>query len=179
MKREQRSLGARDSLARAAVDELNARIGAARVTANETGLKELEIFASILLRVQHELFNLGSLLATDPDKVGPKQPRIAATDVAQLEQEIDEMNAELPRLNSFTLPGGCRLDAELHLCRTCCREAERRVITLSSLEQTNPFAVTYLNRLSDAFFVWSRWACCRIGAPETLWQPSQATSGKS
>ena len=162
-----------------AVDELNARIGAARVTANETGLKELEIFASILLRVQHELFNLGSLLATDPDKVGPKQPRIAATDVAQLEQEIDEMNAELPRLNSFTLPGGCRLDAELHLCRTCCREAERRVITLSSLEQTNPFAVTYLNRLSDAFFVWSRWACCRIGAPETLWQPSQATSGKS
>ena len=161
-----------------AVDELNSRVGAARVTANETGLKDLEGLAAILLCVQHELFNLGSLLATDLDKVGPKQPRIAGADVEQLEKEIDEMNAELPRLNSFTLPGGCRLDVELHLCRTGCREAERRVITLASLEQVDPFAVAYLNRLSDAFFVWSRWACCRIGAPETLWQPSLASSGK-
>jgi cob(I)alamin adenosyltransferase len=118
-------------------------------------------------------------LATDPDKVGPKQPRIAEADVTQLEKEIDEMNEELPRLNSFTLPGGCRLDAELHLCRTSCRAAERRVITLSALEQVDPFAVAYLNRLSDAFFVWSRWACCRLGAPETLWQPSLASSGKA
>ncbi|MDA0205595.1 MAG: cob(I)yrinic acid a,c-diamide adenosyltransferase [Acidobacteria bacterium] len=161
-----------------AVDELIARVGVARVTTNETGLGELGEFAGILLRVQHELFNLGSLLATDPGKIGPKQPRIAEADVIQLEKEIDEMNAELPRLNSFTLPGGCRLDAELHLCRTGCREAERRVITLSSLEEVDPFAVTYLNRLSDAFFVWSRWACCRIGAQETLWQPSLASSGK-
>ncbi len=158
------------------MDELNARVGAARVTAKETGLEE---FAAILLRVQHELFNLGSLLATDPDKVGPKQPRVAAADVAQLEKEIDKMNEELPRLNSFTLPGGCRLEAELHLCRTGCREAERRTITLSSLEQVDPFALAYLNRLSDAFFVWSRWACSRLGAPETLWQPSLASSGKS
>lgn len=164
-----------------AVDELNARVGSARLTALEASSSgaQLDEFPAILLRVQHELFNLGSLLATDPDQVGPRQPRVADADVTQLEKEIDEMNIELPKLNSFTLPGGCRLEAELHLCRTACREAERRVITLAALESVDPAAISYLNRLSDAFFVWSRWACNRLGAPETLWQPSQTTSGKA
>lgn len=163
-----------------AVDELNARVGFARVTADVLahGDDKLGEFSGILLRVQHELFNLGSLLATDPGDVGERQPRIAESDVLQLEQEIDAMNADLPRLNSFTLPGGCQLEAELHLCRTACRLAERRVVTLQALEDVDPAAVSYLNRLSDAFFVWSRWACVRLEAPETLWQPSQASSAR-
>lgn len=162
------------------VDELNARVGVARVTSNLLidGGAELAEFSAILLRVQHELFNLGSLLATDPDAVGERQPRIAESDVLQLEREIDEMNAELPNLNSFTLPGGCQLEAELHLCRTACRAAERRVVGLANLEDLDPWIVRYLNRLSDALFVWSRWVCCRLGATETLWQPSQASSAK-
>jgi cob(I)alamin adenosyltransferase len=161
-----------------AVDELNARVGVARVTADQlaVGGANLGDLPGILLRVQHELFNLGSLLATDPDAVGDRQPRIAENDILQLEAEIDAMNAELPSLNSFTLPGGCQLEAELHLCRTACRAAERGVVGLQSLEAVDPAAIGYLNRLSDAFFVWSRWVCVRLGVEETLWQPSKASS---
>ena len=106
-----------------AVDELSSTIGMARVSAAEgavqaPGLARLDV---ILLRVQHELFNLGSLLATDPGHMHPKQPRIQQQDIEQLEREIDECNVSLPALRSFVLPGGCRLNAELHLARTVCR----------------------------------------------------------
>ena len=79
----------------------------------------------ILLRVQHELFNLGAILATMPEDVHPKQARITAAESEQLEREIDRMNEGLPPLRSFVLPGGSRLNAELHICRTVCRRAER------------------------------------------------------
>jgi cob(I)alamin adenosyltransferase len=164
-----------------AVDELNARVGVARSTADHLQSEGANLgdLPAILLRVQHELFNLGSLLATDPDKVGERQPRIADQDIVQLEVEIDAMNEELPKLNSFTLPGGCRLEAELHLCRTACRAAERDAVGLQSQEEVDAAVIGYLNRLSDAFFVWSRWACCRLNVEETLWQPSQASSAQS
>jgi len=128
--------------------------------------------------VQHELFNLGSILATLPEDVHPKQPRVTAADVAQLETEIDAMNEDLPLLRSFVLPGGSRLDAELHVARTVCRRAERGVVSLARLETVPPEAVSYLNRLSDALFVWSRWAGHITGAPETLWEPNQSASGQ-
>jgi cob(I)alamin adenosyltransferase len=158
------------------VDELNATLGMARVSAAEVGLADLE---AILLRVQHELFNLGSLLATDPAEVHPKQPRVGAADVAQLEREIDLCNEKLPALRSFTLPGGCRLNAELHLARTICRRAERILVGLARREEVAPEAVGYLNRLSDALFVWSRWACVQLGKEETLWEPNRAASAQS
>ncbi len=151
-------------------DELNAFIGIARAGAPDA-------LAAILLRVQHELFNLGSILATLPDDVHPKQARITDADVAQLETEMDRMNEILAPLRSFVLPGGSRLNAELHVCRTVCRRAERVCIALSRVESVPPEAVRYLNRLGDALFVWSRWASHVIGAPETLWEPNQATSG--
>jgi len=149
------------------VDELNSFIGLARESAGE--LPEL---AAILLRVQHELFNLGSILATLPEDVHPHQARIAAADSEQLEHEIDRMNESLPALRSFVLPGGCRLNAELHICRTICRRAERVCVAA----QVDPEGIRYLNRLSDALFVWSRWASHRLGVPETLWEPNKAAS---
>ena len=157
------------------VDELNAFVGIARLSSDSDGLTQL---SSILLRVQHELFNLGSILATMPDDVHPKQPRITEADVAQLEREIDSMNDGLPKLRSFTLPGGCRLNAELHVCRTICRRAERIAVALSHNEPVPPEAIQYLNRLSDAMFVWSRWVNHTLKVPETLWEPNQSATAK-
>jgi cob(I)alamin adenosyltransferase len=156
------------------VDELNAFVGMAGISAADS-VPEL---AAILRRVQHELFNLGSILATLPSDVHPKQARITPKEILQLEQEIDRMNADLLPLRSFVLPGGSRLNTELHACRTICRRAERIAVSLSREEETPPEAIQYLNRLSDAFFVWSRWANHILGASEVLWEPNQAASGK-
>ena len=161
------------------VDELNAFVGAARATAGsmEQNDPRLSGLLPILLRVQHELFNLGSILATLPEDVHPRQARITRAEVGQLEVEMDRMNEELSPLRSFVLPGGCRLNAELHICRTVCRRAERAAVTLAREEEIPPEAIRYLNRLSDAFFIWSRWVSHVTGAPETLWQPNQSASG--
>jgi cob(I)alamin adenosyltransferase len=157
------------------VDELNAFVGMARLSATELASQ----LAPILLRVQHELFNLGSILATKPEDVHPKQARITPVEIEQLEREIDQANADLSPLRSFVLPGGSRLNTELHACRTICRRAERFAVSLSREEQVPPEAVQYLNRLGDAFFVWSRWANHVLGVPEVLWEPNQAASGKA
>ena len=161
------------------VDELNAFLGAARATAEELAqrIEPLQPFAAILKRVQHELFNLGSILATLPEDVHPKQPRVTKTDVEQLELDIDRANEELEPLRSFVLPGGSRLDAELHICRTVCRRAERLLVSLSQEQSVPDDAVRYLNRLSDAFFVWSRWVNRPLGASETLWAPNASATG--
>ncbi|MBC8166881.1 MAG: cob(I)yrinic acid a,c-diamide adenosyltransferase [Bryobacteraceae bacterium] len=157
------------------VDELNSFIGMACVTAGRD--ERTGLLASILLRVQHELFNLGSILATLPADVGPKQPQVTGADVSQLESEIDEMNADLPSLRSFVLPGGTELNAQLHVARTVCRRAERLAVTLERKESIPDAAIQYLNRLSDALFVWSRWANVRLGITEVLWEPNKAASG--
>lgn len=154
------------------VDELNAAIGLA-ITSIPGDAPPLRALASRLTRVQHELFNLGSLLATEATDLRPGQPVVTAAEIKRLEEEMDEANLSLEPLRSFVLPGGCRLNAELHLCRTICRRAERRVVTLAAQEPLAPEAVAYLNRLSDALFVWSRLASLLLGQPETLWQPNQ------
>ena len=132
--------------------------------------------APILRRVQHELFNLGSILATQPEDVHPKQARVTEAEVRQLEIEIDRMNEDLAPLRSFVLPGGTRLNTELHACRTICRRAERLAVSLARDEPIPPETIQYLNRLSDAFFVWSRWVNHVLGVPEVLWEPNQAAS---
>ena len=159
------------------VDELNAFIGAARITAES--IPAVASLAVTLKRVQHELFNLGSILATLPEDVHPKQPRVTGAEITQLELEIDQANDVLAPLRSFVLPGGSRLDAELHICRTVCRRAERLLVALARSESVPEEAVRYLNRLSDALFVWSRWANHATGSPETLWSPNAAASGTS
>jgi len=160
------------------VDELNACVGLACHTASElaAATPALSELRDILLRVQHELFNLGSILATMPDKIMPRQPRITAEEISALESEIDRCNDALPALRSFVLPGGSRLNAELHVCRTVCRRAERLAVTLAREDGADPIGVRYLNRLSDALFVYSRWANHALGVPEVLWQPNRAAS---
>ena len=164
------------------VDELNAFIGLARVScqesAHESGDAPLQALAAILLRVQHELFNLGSILATRPEDVHPRQPRVTAAEVEQLEHEIDASNADLTPLRSFVLPGGTRVNAELHAARTICRRAERQLTGLARREEVPGDAIRYLNRLSDALFVWSRWANHILGVAEVLWEPNQAASAR-
>ena len=157
------------------VDELNSFIGLAGVSCSQEA--RLQKLCEILLRVQHELFNLGSILATLPQDVHPKQPRVTDKEVEQLEQEIDAMNQGLPTLRSFVLPGGSRVNAELHAARTICRRAERLVVALAREEAVPMEAIRYLNRLSDALFVWSRWANHVTEVPEVLWDPNRAASG--
>ena len=161
------------------VDELNAFVGLACTTAEGALADHLALapMPAILRRVQHELFNLGSILATLPPDVHPKQPRVTEADVAQLEREIDVANESMPTLKSFALPGGSRLNAELHVCRTVCRRAERLCVALAAKEDVPPEVVRYLNRLSDALFVWSRWVNHVTGAAEILWSPNSAASG--
>jgi cob(I)alamin adenosyltransferase len=164
------------------VDELNAFVGLARTEIEELAQNYtlLLAFGATLKRVQHELFNLGSILATLPADVHPNQPRIRAVEIERLEREIDEANQDLPVVRSFVLPGGSRLDAHLHVCRTVCRRAERLVTALlrEGSEGSVPReAVQYLNRLSDAFFVWSRWVNRVLNRPEALWDPNFVAGG--
>jgi cob(I)alamin adenosyltransferase len=160
------------------VDELNALVGIAHLSCQEQLGRDpqMGLLISMIRRVQHELFNLGSILATRPEDVHPNQARITQAEVAQLEREIDAMNEDLPPLRSFVLPGGTRLNAELHLARTVCRRAERALVALSREESVPPETIQYLNRLSDAMFVWSRWANHVLRVPEVLWDPNQAAS---
>jgi len=153
-----------------AVDETNACLGLVRLhTANDSSLDPM------LSRAQNELFDLGADLATPGDAAGSL--RIIDSQVARLEREIDQLNADLSPLTSFVLPGGSPAAAALHLARTVCRRAERRAVALAALDgvKVNPAALKYLNRLSDLLFVASRWANAK-GASDVLWSPG-ATRG--
>jgi len=163
------------------VDELNAFLGAAAISIQEEAPagEARDWILETLNRVQHELFNLGAILATLPEDVHPSQPQIREPDIRRLEADIDRCNAELPPLRSFVLPGGSRANADLHICRTVCRRAERWTAALGETEAVPPEAVKYLNRLSDAFFVWSRWINKLLGREETLWQPNKAASAST
>lgn len=141
------------------VDELLAVVGLCRAAAPDLD--------DALAKVQHQLFNVGSILATLPEDVGAKQPRVTDDDIAWLESTMDELNEALPALTSFVLPGPTEANARLHLARTVCRRAERRVVGMEGCA----LEARYLNRLSDAFFVWARAAA---GGDETLWDPNVA-----
>lgn len=148
-------------------DELNAVVGLARLQAEG----EMD---DQLARIQNDLFDLGAdLCRPDMQKDAEAEYpvlRMIDTQVDRLETEIDAMNARLEPLRSFILPGGSALSAYLHQCRTVARRAERLAVELSELEQVNPFAVKYLNRLSDWFFVAARIAN-EDGKADVLWVP--------
>jgi cob(I)alamin adenosyltransferase len=149
------------------VDETNATVGLARQHA--TG----EIDAA-LMRISNDLFDLGAdLCRPEMEKdheAGYTVLRMVPTQVARLESEIDAMNNRLEPLRSFILPGGTALSAQLHLCRTVCRRAERLTVELATMEAINDEAVKYLNRLSDWFFVAARIAN-DDGRADVLWIP--------
>ena len=159
------------------VDELNAILGLARVANRDApGASDADrlLLDGILGRLQGELFNLGSDLATLPGDRHPRQPVVEERHVKRLEAEIDELNAGLPALTSFVLPGGGPVGAVLHEARTVCRRAERAVTALARKEPVGDRVLPYLNRLSDLLFVLSRWAARIRREPETLWDPARS-----
>jgi cob(I)alamin adenosyltransferase len=146
------------------VDELSSAIGVAVALGLEPRLAET------LARIQNELFNLGSdLCILEEDKATMPVPVIEARNVDALERLMDELSEELPPLDNFILPGGSPGAAQLHVARTVCRRAERLTIALARLEPVGPFVVKYLNRLSDALFVMSRYESSKRGIPDVLW----------
>lgn len=156
------------------VDELMSCLGLARTALAApdapAGAAALE---TTLRRIQNELFNLGSDLATLEEDRHPQQPVTEERHVTALEREIDAWNAELPELRSFVLPGGGWVAAYLHLARTVCRRAERLVVPLAAAEPVGAQVLPYLNRLSDALFVMSRHAARLYGEAEPLWEPEK------
>jgi cob(I)alamin adenosyltransferase len=154
------------------VDELNSIVGLARVF-NAERIKEGEAHGfldQVLRDIQEELFNLGSELATPPDSRFKGAISIGEEQVKRIEEIIDECQKTLEPLKSFILPGGGRIGGYLHQCRTVCRRAEREVLRLSRVEETSEWGIKYVNRLSDLFFVLSRWVGKHLGEREYLWQ---------
>lgn len=154
------------------IDELNSIVGLARVF-NEEKLNagDAHRFLDLALRqIQDELFDLGSELATPDDFSYDGMYRVSEREVKKLEALIDECQKELGPLKSFILPGGGRIGAYLHQCRTVCRRAEREILRLSRAEPLSEWPLKYVNRLSDLFFVLSRWISKQTGEQEYLWQ---------
>jgi cob(I)alamin adenosyltransferase len=147
------------------VDELNSYVGLLRDQQVNTKRKD------VLLEIQDRLFTLGSILATEPGNVKVKIPSVQETDITFLEKQMDEMDAQLPSMKSFVLPGGHQSVSFGHLARTVCRRAERLVIALDKIEKVNELVIKYLNRLSDYLFVLCRMMTQELGAEETPWKP--------
>ena len=149
------------------VDELNAFTGLFKDQLSDVHSREL------LLEIQDRLFTIGSALACDPNKeISLRIPDLKESDILLLENEIDLMNAKLPEMKSFILPGGHVSVSMAHICRTICRRAERLIVELDEKEHLDqPLIIKYLNRLSDYFFVLARWVGHLLGVAEIKWRP--------
>lgn len=154
------------------VDELNAILGLVRTFNQRSGADPTAVarLDAMLHRIQNDLFNLGSELATLPQDYWEKMPRVGPDDIARLEGWIDELNDDVGPLKEFILPGGGPVGAFFHQARTVCRRSERQLVRL--LQEDPAVAegpMRYLNRLSDYLFVAGRWAAKALGEPEHLW----------
>ncbi len=154
------------------VDELNSEIGLCRELLKEQKEDQFSSLIRFLKSVQNELFNLGSQLAAAEDRDTENLPQLSDDAISKLETEIDTVNESLSELTSFVLPGGSVINAQFHMARNVCRRAERRTVTLSRNETVVPENIRYLNRLSDALFVWSRWVSHILGDTENFWNPN-------
>ena len=155
------------------VDELNTLVGTARtVAAVDAGLPEkVRSELDVMLRlVQNRLFDVGSILATPAGQSYKGMPEVTDEDASLLEHEMDRMQKSLQPLKSFCLPGGTLPNALLHQCRAVCRRAEREILRLTREETVDMRIVKYVNRLSDYFFVMSRYVSKQAGAAEYLWE---------
>ena len=153
------------------IDELNSHLGFALVT-----IKAITLLNNVHqqgLRIQNELFNLGAQFAVLPKDKKVTTPAVTTTNTELLEQELDMMNASLPHLKSFILPGGGEAAVRFHLARAICRRAERTMVGLAQQEQDTFIGteLPYLNRLSDWLFVAARYVAAQLDAEELLWQP--------
>jgi len=147
------------------VDELNSYIGLLRDQPTNFPRK------NVLVEIQDRLFTIGSILATEPGNTKVKVPSLSEGDVTVLEKEIDAMEAQLPPMKNFILPGGRESVSFCHIARTVCRRTERLVIALDAQEKVDPVIVQYLNRLSDYLFVLSRKMTAELLAEEIPWKP--------
>ena len=157
------------------IDELNSYIGACKQDLLDGKIKgeDTEKLIQLLYKVQHELFNIGNMLATLDERVKDNMPKVEELHVKVLEQHIDYFNKRLPALKSFVLPGGSTANIWFHIARTICRNCERRIVGLSNKEKIDINIIKYLNRLSDALFVFSRWSNYKLSVKEMLWNPNQ------
>ncbi|MDZ4814160.1 MAG: cob(I)yrinic acid a,c-diamide adenosyltransferase [Pseudomonadota bacterium] len=157
------------------VDELNSCIGMviAELAGSETppATSPADSIADTLTEIQHELFDLGGELCI------PGSEMIADADIDRLEQRLDALNAPLPALKDFILPGGSRAAAACHLARTVARRAEREVVTLARHDAVRPEAIRYLNRLSDLLFVIARVLARESGHGEVIWKHERRKRG--
>jgi len=149
------------------VDELNSYIGLVSDYCNNDATK------NILKEIQDRLFTIGSELACDPDKDTKMAiPDLYESDVEVLEKEIDRMDAALPVMKNFILPGGLPVVSFMHIARCVCRRAERRCVDLSENSgNVNPLIIKYINRLSDYLFMLARYTAMQNNAPEIIWKP--------
>lgn len=147
------------------VDELNSYIGLLRD--QDVNQKRKDVLAEI----QDRLFTIGSILATEPGNTKVKIPSLTEQDIQFLEKEIDAMDAELPPMRFFVLPGGHASVSFGHVARTVCRRAERLTIALDQIEKVEPLVIKYLNRLSDYLFMLCRKMTSELKVEETPWKP--------
>ncbi len=147
------------------VDELNSYVGLIR----DQDIKEN--YKTILKEIQDRLFTVGSSLASDPEKSKMKIPDFHQEDISLLENQMDEMNAELPELKNFILPGGHSIVSYCHLARVVCRRAERLTVHLSESSYVDELVIQYLNRLSDYLFVLGRKIAHDLNVEEYKWIP--------
>ena len=157
------------------LDELNSCIGVAlshvQIVKNQSNMADFcnELLEK-LVRTQNTLFVIGSHLATVKEEAQKKLPQLNPQDIDWFESDMDKMNAELPPLTNFILPGGGRISAQLHLARTICRRAERLTVTVAAHEKIDEQIVKYLNRLGDWLFVLARHANQAEGFKDQIWQ---------
>ena len=158
------------------LDELNSLIGGCQQMLIEESFSsdDKDLLIKILTRIQHEIFNLGNMIATLDANISDNMPRIDEIHLSKLEKDIDYYNTKLPALKSFVLPGGSMTNVWFHLTRTVARRSERTIVELSQLEEVDALILKYINRLSDAFFVWARWVIFfkNDGNNEKLWNPN-------
>jgi len=150
-----------------AVDELNAVLGTVRTLDGAT------TYATELEAIQSALFDVGAELATVGGARGTVVARVSGASIETLEAWIDRLEADLPALRNFILPGGAPLSAQFHLARTVCRRAERRVVALAATEDVGADVLRYLNRLADLLFVMARHANHRAGVADVEWRASR------
>ncbi len=152
------------------VDEANALLGVARTQLGGLGLGDLGAFDVMLAELQSALFDVGADLATPESRYRANIVPLTEDDVAGLEAQIDRLEADLPELRAFILPGGHPASASLHCARSVVRRAERRTVELSHTEAINPQVTVYLNRLSDLLFVLARAVNAATGIKDPEWQ---------
>jgi len=154
------------------IDELNAHIGYLNDNLTDNSIQKE------LLKIQNQLFTIGAMLATNPDKKILKSgkdrltiPTISNKDVFYLEHLIDKAESHLPKMTHFIIPGGHPTVSSCHICRTICRRAERRIVALSDVSNVENIIIEYINRLSDYLFVLARKLTHTLNAKEVLWKP--------